>query len=139
MTEKVITVALFLTSAMYLFFAQQLTFGTLQSPKSGFLPIIAGIIAVAITLLLLIKQFQLKKIVITTEVDWTKFIFFIIGLLFYVLIFTVVGYFIATFIFLFYLFKIFDTPGWLLPFSIAITSSTVFHLLFKYYLAVTLP
>ena len=50
MTEKVITVALFLTSAMYLFFAQQLTFGTLQSPKSGFLPIIAGIIAVTITL-----------------------------------------------------------------------------------------
>jgi len=138
-TEKIITLSLLFCSTIYLFFANQLTFGTLTLPKSGFLPTLAGITAAIVALLLIVNQFQSKKIATQNKVDWTKFIFLIIGLLFYIMIFNIVGYFIATFIFLFYLFKIADTSGWVIPFMMAAASSTLFHLIFKYYLAVTLP
>lgn len=139
MIEKLITLSLFWGSTTYLFFANQLTFGTLKLPKSGFLPILVGITAVIVSLLLLLNQFQSRKNSIQDKVDWTKFIFLIIGLLFYIIIFNILGYFTATFIFLFYLFKIADTSGWIIPFMMAAASSTLFHLIFKYYLAVTLP
>lgn len=139
MTEKIITLSLLSGSTAYLSFAHQLTFGTLSLPKSGFLPTLAGITAAIIALILLFHQFGAKKSQNYAKVDWTKFLFIIIGLLFYVLIFNIVGYFTATFIFLFYLFKIADTTGWIMPFLMAIASSTLFHLLFKYYLKVTLP
>jgi len=139
MTEKIITLFLLLGSIAYLFFAQQLTFGIPMSPKSGFLPILAGFTAVAIALLLVVNQWHTKKALILKSVDWTKFIFVIIGLLFYITLFNIIGYFAATFILLFYLFKVADTTGWVVPFMGAASSSTVFFLIFKYYLAVTLP
>lgn len=139
MTERLITLSLLCGSSIYLFFAHQLTFGTLQLPKSDFVPTLAGSTAVFLALLLIGSQFQAKSTTTQKEVNWTKVIFFIIGLLFYIILFNIVGYFAATFIFLFYWFKIADTKGWILPFIMALASSTVFYLIFKYYLAVTLP
>lgn len=139
MTEKIITLSMLSGSIAYLFFAQQLTFGTLQLPKSGFLPTLAGIIGIIVAMILFCKELYSKEIQVYAKVDWTKFIFIIIGLLFYILLFNVIGYFASTFIFLFYLFKIADTTGWIIPFVMALTSSTLFHLIFKSYLAVTLP
>lgn len=139
MAEKAITITLFLGSIVYLFEAHQLTFGNLQSPKSGFLPMLTGIIATLVAILIISNKFHTKKSTILSEVDWTRFIFLIIGLVFYIMIFNIAGYFSATFIFLFYFFKISDTRGWLLPFFMALLSSSIFYILFKYYLAVTLP
>lgn len=139
MTEKIITGFFLLGSVAYLYFAKQLTFGSLQSPHSGFLPILIGIIALVVSLLLMFKQFQEKTSTSSNNIDWTKFIFILIGLLFYVTLFNIIGYLAATFIFLFYLFKIADTKGWVFPFTMAACSSVTFYFLFKYYLAVTLP
>ncbi|MBP2627005.1 MAG: hypothetical protein H6Q68_1716 [Firmicutes bacterium] len=139
MTEKIIPFFFLLGSVVYLCLAGQLTFGTLQSPRSGFLPILAGITAVLFALFLIFKQLRSKESIPKENVDWTKFIFILIGLLFYITIFNIIGYFAATFIFLFYLFKIADTKGWIFPFMMAAGSSIVFYLLFKYFLAVTLP
>ena len=122
-----------------MFFANELTFGTLKLPKSGFLPTLTSITAILLALLLIFNQFQSKKSTTPSKVDWTKFIFLIIGLFFYIIMFDIVGYFAATFIFLFYLFKIADTSGWISPFLMAAISATLFYLVFKYYLAVTLP
>ncbi|MBP2629566.1 MAG: hypothetical protein H6Q70_194 [Firmicutes bacterium] len=139
MTEKIITGLFLLGSVAYLYFAGQLTFGSLQSPHSGFLPILVGIIALVVSILIMFKQLQTKTSSSSNSVDWTKFIFILIGLLFYITVFNIIGYLTTTFIFLFYLFKIADTTGWFLPFTMAACSSTAFYLLFKYYLAVTLP
>ena len=139
MTEKIITLFFLLGSIVYLCLAKQLTFGTLQSPRSGFLPMLAGITAVVFALVLMFNQWRLKKHILQDKVDWTKFIFILIGLLFYITLFNIIGYYTATFIFLFYLFKIADTAGWIMPFMMAAGSSTIFYLLFKYYLAVPLP
>jgi len=139
MAEKIITILFLLGSIMYLYLTQDLTFGTLDSPKSGFLPVLAAILGILVALVLIIKKWHSKEITDQHHVNWTKFIFIIIGLLFYITIFNIIGYFVATFIFLFYFFKIADTTGWLLPAMLAAASASIFVLIFKYYLAVTLP
>lgn len=139
MSEKIITLLFFLGSITYLSWAQELTFGTLGSPKSGFLPTLAGTISLLLSLALYCIPVQSKSTNEQEEVDWTKFIFIIIGLLFYILILKIIGYFAATFIFLFYLLKVSDTSGWIFPLLISFGSSVTFYLLFAYYLKVTLP
>lgn len=139
MSEKTISLFLFSGILSYLFFASQLAFGTFLSPKSGFLPILAGTTGLLLTLLLLGSQWRTKKPAQQPEMDWTKFIFIIIGLIFYVTMLHIIGYLTATFIFLFYLFKIADTSYWLLPLIIAASSALAFYLLFDRFLAVTLP
>lgn len=139
MTEKIISLFFLLGSSTYLFFAQQLTFGAITSPKSGFLPVLAGITAVILALLLIINQLRTKKSASLETVDWTKFIFIIIGLIFYIILLNIIGYFIATFIFLLYLFKVADTTGWIFPFIIAISTSSSLYFLFERFLGITLP
>ncbi|MDU4961002.1 MAG: tripartite tricarboxylate transporter TctB family protein [Sporomusaceae bacterium] len=141
MYDKVIILAVMLGSLGYLNEAKQLSFGTLQSPKSGFLPLLAALAALLLSALLLLRQFKAgaKPAAQQEPVDWTKFIFVIIGLLFYITILTNIGYFAATLILLFYLFKVADTAGWLFPLLLASTGSVAFYLLFARYLAIPLP
>jgi putative tricarboxylic transport membrane protein len=139
MSEKTVSLFLFSGILSYLFFANQLAFGTFISPKSGFLPILAGTLGLILTLLLLLSQWRTEKTTQQPEMDWTRFIFIIIGLIFYVTMLNMIGYLAATFIFLLYLFKISDTPQWLLPLTIAASTALTFYLLFDRFLAVTLP
>jgi len=139
MAEKIITLFFLLGSIVYLFFAQQFTFGTLGSPKSGFLPSLAGITALLLSLTLLYKQLRSNQTSVLDKVNWTKFIFIIIGLLFYITFLNMIGYFAATFILLFYLFKVADTAGWRMPLLISFSSATIFYFIFANYLSVTLP
>lgn len=142
MADKLLSLSVMLGSLVYLVEAEQLTFGSLQSPKSGFLPMLAGGAALLLSLIILIRQFRSGKAGQKTEpepVDWTKFIFVVIGLLFYITILTNIGYFAATQILLFYLFKVADTSGWLRPLLLASTGSIAFYLLFARYLAIPLP
>ena len=139
MTEKVLSLLILVGSTLYLYEARQLTFGSLGSPKSGFVPVLAGAVALLLSLALLLKQLGSAKKPEFDSIDWTKFIFVIIGLLFYITILTSIGYFAATLILLLYLFKIADTAGWLVPLFLATGSSIAFYLLFTRYLAIPLP
>ncbi len=139
MAEKIVTLFFLLGTSGYLFFAQQYAFGSLSSPKSGFLPTLSGVFALLLSLVLFYKQITSNKKLTFDRVNWTKFIFIIIGLLFYVSFLNIIGYFAATFIFLFYLFKVADTAGWLMPLLVSFSSSAIFYLIFANYLSVTLP
>lgn len=139
MAERIITMSFLLGSIIYLLGAQQLTFGTFESPKSGFLPHLAGLVAIALALALLVKQLHTTTMLKPDMVEWTKFLFVIIGLLVYLTILNTIGYLAAAFIFLVYLFKVADTGGWIVPIAMAAGSSAVFYLVFAHYLAVTLP
>ena len=139
MAERIITLFFLLLNTVYLFYSLQLTFGTLQSPKSGFLPLITAAIGLIITIILLLRQWSVKKVFLQDDIDWTKFIFVVIGLLFYITSLNAIGYFTATFMTLFYFFKIGDMTDCTLPFTMALSSSTVLYLLFDYYLAIPLP
>jgi hypothetical protein len=139
MADKLITLSVMVGSIIYLFEAQQLTFGSLESPKSGFLPMLAGASALLLSLAIFLRQWRSTEKTNQEPVDWTKFIFVIIGLLFYITILTNIGYFAATLILLLYLFKVADTAGWLVPLLLAVISSVAFYLLFTRYLAIPLP
>lgn len=139
MIEKIITLLFLLGSSAYLYSAQQLAFGTLSSPKSGFLPHLAGSAAVLLSLLLLVRQARSENAISCEKADWTKFIFIIIGFSFYIVVLSSIGYLLSTFIFLFYLLKVTDTSGWIQPLLIAVISSATCYLVFGRYLAVPLP
>ncbi len=139
MAERIITLFFLVINAGYLFYALQLTFGTLQSPKSGVLPLLAATIGLLIIIILLLRQWPVKEVFLQDAIDWTKFIFVVIGLLFYITSLNTIGYFAATFMTLFYFFKIGDMIDWFVPFIMAMGSSAVFYLLFDYYLAIPLP
>lgn len=139
MAEKIVTLFFLLGSMVYLYFAQQFTFGTLGSPKSGFLPNLAGMTAILLSLVLLYKHFKSRKASAQEKVHWTKFIFIFIGLLFYISFLKILGYFAATFMLLFYLFKVADTVGWLVPLVVSFSSSAIFYFIFTNYLSVILP
>jgi len=94
---------------------------------------------VLLSLLLLAKQVRSKNTVTCEKADWTKFIFIIIGLVFYITILSSIGYLPSTFILLFYLLKVTDTSGWVTPLLIAGISSVACYLVFGRYLAVPLP
>ncbi len=126
-------------SLVYLFFANQLAFGVVSSPKAGFLPVLAGTAGVVLSLALLIGQLGKAKLSAPERIDWTKFIFIIIGFIFYVMALNIIGYLAATFIFLVYLFKVADTAGWTAALILAAGSSLVLYWLFDSFLAVTLP
>ncbi|HWR08122.1 tripartite tricarboxylate transporter TctB family protein [Sporomusa sp.] len=138
MAERIITLSFLLGSIIYLFAAQQLTFGTIESPKSGFLPNLAGFVGIVLALVLLFNQ-RCTEMVKQDTVNWTKFLFIIIGLLVYITILNTIGYLTAAFIFLLYLFKVADTMGWIVPIAMAAGTSVIFYLVFGHYLAVTLP
>lgn len=139
MIEKIITLLFLLGSSAYLYAAQQLALGTLSSPKSGFLPHLAGGAAVLLSSLLLVRQARSNKTVLCEKADWTKFIFIIIGFTFYIVVLSSIGYLLSTFILLFYLLKVTDTSGWIRPLLIAVISSVACYLVFGRYLAVPLP
>lgn len=133
MMENLITVFLFLLTLIYLYCTQSsLPFGTIQNPLSGFFPLIVGIFTLIVNSLLLSAKIFAKTKTLFTPIDWTKFIFIIIGVIFYVTIFDFLGYFLSTFILLFYLFKIIDSnTGLLRSFTLSSSSSIFFYFFIK--------
>ena len=115
MAEKLLSVFFLVISFGYVYYAGNLSFGNFMAPKAGFLPLIAGSIAICLALTIVIKSWPVKDTGNTGNVNWRKLIFIIIGLAAYIILITVVGYLTATFIILFYLLKITETPGWLAP------------------------
>lgn len=139
MIQKLMTVFFLGVGGGYLYLANKLAFGTLSDPQAGFMPTLVSSAAVLTALLLLYQQCRRGKAKPPEAANWTKFIFIAIGFIFYITLLDIIGYFAATFIFLFYLFKVADTAGWYVPFFIAAVSSVFFYLLFEKYLGIVLP
>lgn len=139
MTEKIMSGFFLVISSLYLFFASDLSFGKLSAPKAGFLPILAGVCACFISLAIIIKSILSNKTQSMPSFNARKLIFATIGLICYLVILSVAGYFFATFIAMLYLFKVTETDGWIRPFMISIGISAGFYLIFKQYLGIYLP
>lgn len=139
MAERIITLFFLLGSAVYVWEAQKLAFGVLLSPKSGFLPVLAGSAAIILSAVILVNQCNGKTAEKAEKNDWMKFFFIMIGLLFYVTLLNVIGYFITTFIFLIYLCKVADVAGWATPLLIGAGISISLYIVFEKFLAINLP
>lgn len=138
--ERIMTSVLLLAAILYFAEAQTLAFGMPNAPKSGFLPILAGMIAILLAVVLL---FQTKKKTKEQErkepVNWAKFNFILVGMVFYVTMLGTVGFLLSTWILLIYLFKVADTEGWFVPTMVGAVTSVSFYFLFVRYLLVPLP
>jgi len=139
MAEKIVSGFFLIFSLTYLFFAQDLSFGTLGAPKAGFLATLAGFIATALSLATVVKPEPQQKKDMVDGINLTKVLFVAIGLLCYVAILDVVGYLAATFIIMIYLLKVTDTVGWIIPICLSMAISLGFYVVFKNYLGIYLP
>lgn len=125
-------------SLTYLFFARDLSFGALGAPKAGFLPTLAGIIGTLLSFFAVMQEVLRDKPKRPADFYWSKFLFTVIGLLFYVIVLNSIGYLVATFIVMLYWLKVTDTGGWATPFFVAAGVALAFSVLFKQ-LGVYLP
>ncbi len=139
MTEKAISIFFLLFSSIYIFFAGKLSFGAFAAPKAGFLPILSGIAALILSLVVTISEMLQEKIEETDAINWRKFVFVVIGLIMYLILLEITGYKIATFIIMFYLLKVSNTSGWIYPCTISAGSAIGFYLVFERCLGTNLP
>lgn len=140
MIEKIMTAFFLAVSIIYLYLASRFSFGSLESPHAGFLPIIAGTSATLVSAVLFFRALRKPRDNRSYNVDWTKFIFILIGFLIYLITFKFVGYCAASFLFLFYTFKLYySNVGLLKPALFAGSSVLFFYGLFHYALHVPLP
>jgi putative tricarboxylic transport membrane protein len=139
MAGKVMAVLFLILSLSYLFFARELSFGTLGAPKAGFLATLAGMMATGLSLIIVFKEMLQRKEDKADGSNVRKVIFVTIGLLYYLVILGVVGYLAATFMIMLYLLKVTDTVGWSVPLCLSAGISLGCYLLFKQYLGIFLP
>ncbi|MCM0758705.1 tripartite tricarboxylate transporter TctB family protein [Sporomusa sphaeroides DSM 2875] len=139
MAERLLSVFFLAISIGYTYYAGNLSFGSFMAPKAGFLPLLTGSIAICLALTIVIRSWPVKATGKTGNVNWRKLIFIIIGIVAYIIIMQLAGYLAATFIILFYLLKMAETPGWLTPglFSAGIALS--FYFIFEKFLGSKLP
>jgi len=141
MGERLVNGFFLLCSLIYLASASQLTFGTSSYPRSGFVPIIVGVIATVFSIILFINSMKKKD---NSEeavlvVDFKK-LFKIIGvLLTYVLLIKYLGYVVSTCVALFIILKIAEVRGKIIPLIIATSSGVGLFLLFDVALKIPLP
>lgn len=119
----------------YFYAATGLSFGSSWAPKAGFLPILAGSTGVFLAAIIL-------RTIARTEqegpVNWRKFVFWLIGLVFYTALWYFLGYLAATFCMMLYFLKVTDTPGWSRPLLLSSATALIFYLLFSRFLGIKL-
>ncbi len=131
MAEKLISVFFLVASIVYTYYAHHLSFGTFAAPKAGFLPVISGQIAIILALILVIKPWAQANMRQAVNINWRKLVFVIAGLLFYIVLFKLVGYLAATFVIMFYLLKMTETTGWLIPGLLSAGVAASFYFIFE--------
>lgn len=139
MAERLLTLFFLVISIMYAHYAGRLSFGSLAAPKAGFVPMIAGSIAVLLALFLVAKLLLQKHMREAVNINWRKLIFIIIGLLVYILLIKLAGYMMATFIIMLYLFKVTETTRWVMPCLLSTGFAISFYYVFKILLGINLP
>lgn len=120
MIERALSAFFLLFSLGYLYAATGFSFGSLSSPKSGFLPMVAGTAAALLALINLVGVFRKGDARATiSRAVLAKIGLFsaVIGL--YLVLLKVAGFAAATFVALLLLLKVTKTKGWLLPVLVA--------------------
>lgn len=136
MTETRITGFFLIISIIYTYNACSLSFGSFMAPKAGFLPVIAGCLAVALTLVQLMLCMRKKS---EGGIQLRKLVFIIIGMIVYILLLKFAGYVFAVFISLFYLLKVTETEGWFFLCLFSAGTAVGFYVLFGILLGSNLP
>ncbi len=140
--EKAVNAALLLASAFYLYYTvAHYKIGTVRLPKEGFMPLILGCGAVAISSFLTAQSFLNRGDArdVTFNIHWLKFFAITAVSLAYAFSMKAVGYMPGTFVFLLAIFRLAGVSGWRKPVLISLISAAALYVVFKMLLGVSLP
>lgn len=137
--ELTFALVLLLGCSIYAVVASQFSFGTLSSPKAGFLPIIVGWTAVLLAFLNFVQTFIARKGLRTPATSIGKAVVFCAGLAGYVVLWPAIGFLPATFLVSLFLLKVSDVRGWFVPVVISAALPGVLFVAFSYFLQISLP
>ena len=119
--------------------------GALSKPRSGFLPFLTGgLLALLGLILTLYKTFEKpKEKGESIEFSIKKFgknrFYSLIALFIYASLLEPLGFFVDSFLFLFFLFKILDPRKWFVPILISVVTVILSYFLFHVWLRINLP
>lgn len=136
MTETRISGFFLIMSVFYTYNACSLSFGSFMAPKAGFLPVITGCLAVALTLAQLMLCIRKES---EDCIHLRKLVFISIGMIVYIFLLKLAGYVFAVFISLLYLLKVTETEGWVFPCLFSAGTAVGFYVLFGILLGSNLP
>ena len=129
-------------SLVYLFMVKDMSFGSLTGPKSGFMPIIAGVGALVLSAINFYKVARTKRIAANhpalDRAGFIKLAIFVAALIVYLGSLKYIGFFPATFIVLFFLIKL-STSKWWMPLIVSLSVTAAFYLVFAVLLGIQFP
>lgn len=140
MVRKFMALFFLVVSAVYFYTAlKELSFGTLRAPKAGFLPAIVGCGAVVLSAINFIRTLRTREGDDTPETALRKVAWFVLGLVVYLILIGLIGFWVSTFIAMIYLLKVSDTKGWTVPLLVSAGVSAGLYFVFGYLLQVSFP
>ena len=140
--EKLVNLFLLLLSIFYLCYSKaNYKLGTMRMPKEGFMPLLLGIGMVGLSAYLTVQAFLNKGDAQNVKfgISWKRFFVLVTTCVLYAMLLGTLGYLIATFLFLFAVFKIANLEGMKFPLILSLVFSVAFYILFKVLLGVMLP
>lgn len=143
MVEKYLSGFFLLLCAVYCYFAMDMSFGTFAKPKSGFMPIIVGVLAVVLSAVNFYQTMK-KKTQTDGEGSVDAYTFrnlavVLAGTAVFIFLLDAVGYLIASVLYLFFLMKVTRTKGWVKPGVISLGVALGLYFCFGTLLGVALP
>lgn len=124
----------------------KLKIGELRNPGAGFMPLLAGTLLSLFGFILLVSPGSQDPETNSTIKERGTFIQRVSAfltpafiLIVFVALFEPLGFLLATFFFLFTLFKFVEPKKWLMPFSLSLTSVILSHLVFNVWLRCQFP
>lgn len=139
MAEKTLSFVFLIFSIGYVWAASNLSFGRMDAPKAGFLPIISGSIAVFFAGMIIVGLMLKKQNRVISPVNWRKLAVVVFGLMCYLVLFICIGYTATTFIIMFYLLKVTEMAGWVKPCLLSVGIAGSFYFIFAVLLGCNLP
>ena len=141
-TNKIIASCLVLFAVWYLFVARNMKFGSWNSPKTGFMPKVAGVGMLFFAFINLIAEWRKPDEIPEElrEVDWIKAVLYIGTCIVYVAMQRLgFGYLIATPVCLLAMIKFTGIKGWKVPIITTILVTAFFYGVFHVVMGVYLP
>jgi len=124
----------------YFIGAIRLPFGSINEPGPGFFPSIVGVIGLILSTFLLGESIKSKKGSRYAEKENITHLFLYMGsLIGLVIFFKWIGSLFGVFLLVLLLMKTSRVPGWKLPVVISLITALGIHLVFGYWLKVSLP
>lgn len=123
----------------------RLGFGSFHSPQAGFMPFLAGlllgILAIADLLQGFLHKWERDKSdkVIWADIHWGKLLITLGVLILYTVLFSTLGFIIATFLLLLFLYQVMERRCWATVLVAAVVTTGLFYLAFKVGLDSQLP